>query len=339
VHTDNHIPLQLMETFVKIVDNGGDATAAAQELGISQPSISKRLSALRRIVEGVDERPWLILKGKRWVLTPGGERVRGVVTELVRKYEQVEQFIADTSTARPRLSVACGQTAASGFVRLAVERFLETNPHVQIRVSMIRGRSRIEGVAGGQFDLAIVTDSESMIRDIAGIELFVESISMDRLVLAANPAVHSAWAKGWESLPVRRPLTAKEIASLPLILPEPDAGRRQQFDQWFANSWDQPAMVAMEVGGWQNILGYVQSGIGVGLVSEQAVKGFSQDFSGRSAGKARLSVKMLDEQTFTPAEIRVIARKQQGRDTPDLGSIATQFYELVKEFAPTYGAK
>lgn len=181
-----HFPLELMQTFVKIVDNGGDATAAAQELGMSQPSISKRLSALRRIVAGTDDRPWLILRGKQWLLTPSGQRVGGVVVELVRKYEQVEQFIADSNTARPTLAVACGQTAATGFVRSAIERFIASNPEVQVRVSTPRGRSRIEGVAGGQFGLAIVTDSEATIRDVAGIDLFIEPIAVDRFVLAAK---------------------------------------------------------------------------------------------------------------------------------------------------------
>lgn len=337
--TIKHIPLELMQTYVRIVDNGGDATAAAQELGISQPSISKRLSALRRIVADVDDRPWLILKGKRWLLTSSGERVRGVVTELVRKYEQVEQFIADTSSARPTLSVACGQTAATGFVRSAMECFITSNPEVQIRISTTRGRSRIEGVAGGQFDLAIVTDSEALIRDAAGIELFVEPIAIDRFVLAANPAPKSAWAKAWESLPVRRPLTAKAIAGLPLILPEPDAGRRQQFDQWFTQSCDLLPCVTLEVGGWHSILSYVQSGIGVGFVPEQAVHSFEQNLCGRSSSKSGLSIKMLDEKAFPPDEIRVIARKQQGHDTPDLGSLAFEFYKLLKEFASTQGGK
>ncbi len=45
-----HVPLELMQTFVKIVEHEGDATAAAQELGISQPSISRRLAALREML-------------------------------------------------------------------------------------------------------------------------------------------------------------------------------------------------------------------------------------------------------------------------------------------------
>ena len=325
------VPLELMQTFVKIVEHEGDATAAAQALGISQPSISRRLSALREIVGDSEDRPWLILKGKRWLLTPGGERVRGVIADLVRKYEQVEQFIAETQTAKPTVSIACGQTAASGFVRLAIERLAEKNSNIRIRLSTPRGKSRIEGVAGGQFDMAIVTDDEATIRDVAGIELHIEPLQSDRFVVAANPSPKSHWAKAWEALPVRRSLTAKDLGDLPMILPEPDAGRRQQFDLWFKRSTDRVPNVVLEVGGWQNLLRFVQSGMGVGFATEEAVQRLDAPKSGRQRNKPNLSMRYLDEQDFPPDQIRLIARKQQGHDTPDLCASAYDLYELLKK--------
>jgi len=326
-----HVPLELMQTFVKIVEHEGDATTAAQELGISQPSISRRLSALRDIVGDAEDRPWLILKGKRWLLTPGGERVRGVIADLVRKYEQVEQFIAESQAAKPTVSIACGQTAAGGFVRLAIERLAEKNPDVRVRLSTPRGKARIEGVAGGQFDLAIVTDDEATIRDVAGIDLHIEPLQADRFVVAANPSAKSTWAKAWESLPVRRPLTAKDLGDLPMILPEPDASRRQQFDSWFKRSAGRVPKVVLEVGGWQNLLRFVQSGMGVGFATESAVHSIESSKPGRQGTKPILSMRMLDEQDFPPDQIRLIARKQQGHDTPDLSTSAYDLYEFLKD--------
>ena len=167
--TVNHIPLDLIQTFIKIVDFEGDASAAGQALQISQPTISKRLAALKRLVGTEEGRPWLMLTGKRWLLTPAGERVRGVVAELVRQYEKVEQFIEDGQNARATLAIACGQTAASGFVREAVEQLLAESPEVSVRIATPRGRYRIEGVAGGQIELAIVTNSETVIDQNRGV--------------------------------------------------------------------------------------------------------------------------------------------------------------------------
>ena len=77
-----HIPLELLQTFACIADLEGDATSTANELQVSQPTISKRLSALRRLTSSPDRQPWLLLKGKRWKLTAEGQRVRGVVPVL-----------------------------------------------------------------------------------------------------------------------------------------------------------------------------------------------------------------------------------------------------------------
>ncbi len=222
-----HLPLELLQTFVKIVESEGDASAAAEALEISQPSISKRLSALRRLVGGDEDRSWLMLKGKRWLLTRDGERVIGTVADLVRHYEQVERFVATEEKGLSTVTIACGQTAASGFVRIAIEKLLKSHPDCRVRLSTLRGRDRITGVAGGQFDMAIVTDSEAVIRDVAGIDLYIEPLSTDHFVIVGNPSPKSEWSKAWEALPDRRPIKANELTNFPFILPEPDSTRRQ----------------------------------------------------------------------------------------------------------------
>jgi DNA-binding transcriptional LysR family regulator len=328
------IPLELLQTFVRIVEHDGDATAAAQALGISQPSISRRLSALREIVGEADDRAWLILKGKRWLLTPAGERAKGVVADLVRRYEQVEYFLSQSHAARPIVSIACGQTAAAGIVRLAIQRLMNEHSAVQVRLSTVRGRSRIEGVAGGQFDLAIVTDDEATIRDVAGIELHVESLLVDRFVVAANPFADSPWGKGWSSLPKRRPVRAKDLIDLPLILPEADAGRRQQFDRWYQRSTGRSPDPVLEVGGWQNLLRYVQSGLGVGFATATAVMSMGARPSAKSTAKPTMSTRSLDERDFPPEEVRIITRKPQGQDRPDLNRLAMRLFEFLKKECP-----
>ena len=42
-------------------------------------------------------------------------------------------------------------------------------------------------------------------------------------------------------------------------------------------------------------------------------------------------MRILDGQDFPPDQIRLIARKQQGHDTPDLSTSAYDLYELLKE--------
>ena len=321
----DHIPLELLQTFVCIANLEGDATSAAIELQVSQPTISKRLSALRRLTASPERQPWMLLKGKRWKLTAEGQRVRGVVTDLVGRYEQMEHFVAGQQTAKPVVSIACGQQAATGFVKTAIERFLKEHPECRVRLSTPRGKARIEGVAGGQFDMAIVTDSPATIHRIARMELYIETLFEDRFVLVANPPAKAPWAKQWNALPTDRPFTAKELLGMPFILPEPDASRRQRFDDWMHKATGQLSEVVLEAGGWQTILDFAASGIGVGIVPQSSVE------LSEHPKKCRLVMRSLVASEFPSDAVRLIARKTHGVDSPDLMPSASELAKMTRD--------
>jgi Bacterial regulatory helix-turn-helix protein, lysR family len=119
----SRLSLELLETFVALVEHDGDATHTAEQLGINQPSVSKRLAALRRLTAERIGQPWLMRKGKRWRLTPEGQRVRIVVADMVRRYQELERFVSSGAEGGPLVSIACGHT--SGYQRLADERALK----------------------------------------------------------------------------------------------------------------------------------------------------------------------------------------------------------------------
>src|ERR1700722_1366279 len=107
----SRLSLELLETFVALADHEGDASRVAEQLDINQPSVSKRLAAIRRLTGERTGQPWLIRKGKRWRLTPEGQRVRAIVTDMVRRYQQMERFIAGGAEGKAVVSIACGQQA------------------------------------------------------------------------------------------------------------------------------------------------------------------------------------------------------------------------------------
>jgi DNA-binding transcriptional LysR family regulator len=323
----SRLSLELLETFVALAEHDGDATRVAAELDINQPSVSKRLAALRRLTGGRGGQPWLVRKGKSWRLSPEGQRVRGVVTDMVRRYEQMEHFVASGAEGRPAVALACGQQAATGFVRAAVEDFLREEPGCRVRLATPRGRKRIEGVAGGQFDLAVVTDSTATVRQIARREMFVERLFDDHFVLAAQPPARSDWGKKWHALPADRPVPATAVLGLPLILPEPDAARRRQFDAWCFRATGQGFDVVLEAGGWPVILEFVSAGLGVGLVPASAAAAHQE------RGKSRLVTRPLDASEFPPDGVRLIARKAHGREEPDLSDAAERLRQRLHSAA------
>ena len=316
-----HLPLDLLQTFALIAELDGDASLVAEKLGITQPSISKRLTALRRLATDSDGQPWLLLRGKRWQLTAEGRRVLGVVADLVHRYEQMERFVAGGKEGRPAVAIACGQLAASGFVRRAVEQLLKDHPESRVRVSTPRGKARIEGVAGGQFEFAVVTDSPATIHGIAKREMFVEELFHDHFVLVANPPRKSVWGAAWNGLPKDRPVKATDLLDLPFILPEPDSGRRQQFEEWCIRSTTKTVDVAIEVGGWQTILDYAESGLGVGLATRSVVDGYRL---------GKLTTRPLDEFEFPPDAVRLIARKAHGKQEPELTGPGDKLRRLIQ---------
>ncbi len=319
-----HIPIELLETFTLIAELDGDATSAAQKLQVSQPTISKRLSALRRLTAAPDRQPWLLLKGKRWMLSAEGQRVRGVVTELVQRYTQMERFLVGKDRERPIVSIACGQQAASGFARSAVESFLKERPDSRVRLSTPRGKARIEGVAGGQYDLAIVTDSPATIHRIAGMELYIETLFEDRFVLIANPPAKAPWAKQWHALPTDRPVAASELIGLPFILPEPDASRRQQFDEWIFTATGQRLDVVLETGGWRSIVEFTLAGLGAGLATESSLASFGPVI------RRKLSERALHATELPPDAVRLIARKVHGLNAPDISPLTSQLLDGLR---------
>src|SRR5215831_3873086 len=69
------LSLDLLRTFLLLNRNDGDAAKTTRELGINQPSMSKRLKYLQHSDPRVLQRPWLYLDGKTWRLTEEGTKV------------------------------------------------------------------------------------------------------------------------------------------------------------------------------------------------------------------------------------------------------------------------
>jgi DNA-binding transcriptional LysR family regulator len=324
----SRLSLELLDTFLRVLDHDGDATAAARELGINQPSMSKRLAVLQHAGRGL-RRPWLVRVGKNWQATDEGRRVLPAVRDIRSRYERLTHFLDDRGAAPPAFTFACGQQAVLGFVLRAAQRFHREQPALPFRISQLRGSARIEGVANGALDLAAVTHDEEMITVLARRELHVDALPPEPLVLAARTELtpgeeRPAWLGKFVRLSGKG-VAAEALRSLPLILPEPDADIRRRIDQaaraaGVLGEWD----VLLEIGGWQTILAYVRAGLGVGVVTRTA-------FARHGAG---LESRPLDARVFAPSRLRLICRRRSpAADDLDLSEPAARFRTLLLEEA------
>ena len=107
------LSFELLETLVVLIRAGGEASAAMKELGINQPSLSKRLKYLQH-AGPLLERPWLVRDGKTWELTDQGRRVWPAVAGLVDRYDNLETFLDGDRSIASSVRFSCGQLMAAG---------------------------------------------------------------------------------------------------------------------------------------------------------------------------------------------------------------------------------
>jgi DNA-binding transcriptional LysR family regulator len=311
---------ELLQTFVAVHDCEGDAARAAEELGINQPSMSKRLAVLQHAGR-ILKRPWLQREGKQWRLTEEGRRVLPAVQELLRRYEQLTADVESAAVAG--IAFACGQEALTSFVLEAVSRFQREQPHTKVFLATPRGSRRIEGVANGLFDLALVTHDADQIRARARRPLVVEELFDDPLVLAC--AKNAPWAVAFAHLP-ESGAPGRALAGWPLVLLERDAGIRQQLESRLRGEGLLRRLdVVVEAAGWTAVLACVEAGLGVGLLPRS------------SAGRGpALLLRRLHPSLTPPNRLRLIGRTQVGSDELDLSEAAQRFRDVLRSAAMTF---
>lgn len=322
----SQLSIELLQTFLTLLEHDGDALAAAAKLDINQPSMSKRLAVLQHTGRGIT-RPWVKREGKSWTATAEGLRVLPAVRDILARYDRLNAFTEEMGAGLPAFTFGCGQQAATGFVLRAASRFHREQPDVPFRISQMRGRAGIEGVANGSLDLAAVTDREETIAAVASCELHIDALPEDPLVLVAAVAAPEggpmpAWHTAFTKLPPRG-VSAEALPSFPLILPEPDADVQRVLDAAAQQAGMLSELsIALEMGGWQTILAYVREGLGVGVVTQTA---FEQDPHG-------LDIRHFSRRVFPPTRVRLICRMRlTAPDELDLSPAAARFRELVVE--------
>ncbi len=317
------LSLDLLRTFLLLVRNEGDAAKTTIELGINQPSMSKRLKYLQHADPRVLPKPWLYLDGKTWKLTDEGKQVYPAVEEITRRYDQLTRREED----RPPVRFGCSSESAEGLALDALRALRRHDDKTRIRVTVLRGKDRIEQVANGSLDLALVTQGPRAIQRIAHRTLHVETLTTDYLALAARAPSARARSPAAEHLAQygnKDSIPAQAFEDFPIILVPPNSGLRPRVERALRKAGVRHLDIALEVGGWAVILEYVQAGFGLGLVSENAA---------RACGKG-VVFRRLDPKLFPRIETRIICRRILGlQDQLDLTTPARAFYESLKEAA------
>ncbi len=243
--------LQQLHAFVAAAERGS-FRAAAEQIHISPPALSRRIEALEtalgaRLFNRTTRAIELTALGRVFL-----DRARAALDDL----ESAMLGVADLAAAHTgRVTVACVPSAASYFLPAVLRPFSARYPGVRLRVIDEGGSQVLSSVATGESDFGI----SFMGTRVPGIDF--DPIHTDPFVLALRRDHRLAKRKkvGWD-----------ELASERLISVARTSGNRQILDDALAQAGRNP-VINFEVSHVATLLGMVDAGLGVAVVPRMAL--------------------------------------------------------------------
>lgn len=196
----------------------GSIGQAARELGISQPSVSRRVTALERSL-----RVPLLHRSKRGsTLTAEGRVVVDWAAALLAEADDFSRAVSTLHEQRGTLRAAVSMTIAEHYAPRWLARLRAGSPSTAVSLSVHNSTQVADLVEGGHVDIGFV-ESPKVRRSLR-----VRRVGWDHLVVAVAP--DHPWATR------TRPATAQEVAAAPLLVREPGSGTRETLEQTLAGS-------------------------------------------------------------------------------------------------------
>lgn len=159
------------------VANEGAMTAAADQIGLSQPALTRRMQQLESYFDCE-----LFIRTKRGVeLTEIGQLVAAEARVLVSRYDGLRDQVRDHLNLNAgTVRVGGGATAVSFLLPKAIAGFQEKHPGIRFHLKEAGSREIAADVASGQLELGVVT------MPVQDRELVANTVMTDEVVLVAR---------------------------------------------------------------------------------------------------------------------------------------------------------
>ncbi len=232
----------------------GSISAAAAAHGVSQPAASMRLRALERLLQI----PLLDRSTRGAQLTAAGLATAEWAASVLG---DVRTLLAGTAALRadqaPQLRLAASLTVAEYLVPRWLHLLAAESPGTAVSLRMGNTEHVADLVAGGEVDLGFIEGPRPTGR------LRSKELLADELVVVVAPG--HPWSRR------RRPITASQLASTPLVVREPGSGTRSVLTDALSES-GLGVTTAMELGSTTAIKAAAMSGTAPAVVSALAVR-------------------------------------------------------------------
>lgn len=242
------------------LERSGSMRAAAGELHLTQPALSKSL----RELEGAFGFP-LFERGARGLrpTRQGAVVLRGaevLVAELKHLQQEAGAAMAGGATV---LRLGAPPLVALGIVPAVVAQLLASDPPVFTKLHEDRVPQLFEALVKGEVDALLTTYNAAMMSVEAAPRLRFEKFHEEELVLIAPPGHRLALA---------RRATWPELARVPWILPEPSSFVRQMIKANFGRAGIVPPEPVIESTSTVTNVRLVAQGVGITAVPAETMR-------------------------------------------------------------------
>jgi DNA-binding transcriptional LysR family regulator len=251
---------------LRAVARHGSFSGAAEALGYTQPAVSRQIATLEAETGAV-----LVVRAAHGArLTGAGEvlvRHADIIFAALDEAEHELRAVAGLEAGRFRL--ATFSSAAANIVPLAIARFRDIHPGVELEVEMLEPLDSIPRLRSGELDLALSNDAETTPGEpIERIHLF------DDPMYVVLPRGHR--------LAERARLHLRDLVDEPWMLATTKACPDARMFKRACHAAGFEPNVAFENDDYHAILGFVAARVGIALIPDLALRAAREDVVIRS---------------------------------------------------------
>jgi DNA-binding transcriptional LysR family regulator len=229
----------------------GSFTRAAEELYITQPTVSSQIKQLTQAA-GL---PLFEQIGKRLYLTETGKELLTTCQDIFHRLENFEMKVADLKgTKQGRLSLAV-ITTAKYFAPRLLGSFCEKYPGIDVSLTVTNHQEIVKRMIENQDDLYILSQPP-------------EDLDISSQPFLDNPLV--VLAPKTHHLVGRKNIPIKALNDQPFIMREPGSGTRVAVQNLFAKN-KVSVKVRLELGSNEAIKHAIAGGLGISVLSQHCL--------------------------------------------------------------------